>query len=171
MGLEGYFEVSDLGRVRAVERRVRFVDKKGIEQWRIKAPRVLRTQTINSGYLVVHMQANRKRFARTVHSVVAEAFIGPRPERYDVCHNNGIRTDCRAANLRYDTRSNNHKDRVGHGTIYDGATMAKLSPEAINLIRAAKNNSPEFVKNAALAFGVSPTCVRRVIRKESWKYV
>lgn len=53
---------------------------------------------------------------RTVHSLVALAFIGPRPHGYEVCHNNGNPLDNRVDNLRYGTSADNKLDQVRHGT-------------------------------------------------------
>jgi hypothetical protein len=44
------------------------------------------------------------------------AHVGPRPDGMQVCHNNGLRTDNRLSNLRYDTASGNMRDRILHGT-------------------------------------------------------
>ena len=52
----------------------------------------------------------------TVHSLIASAFIGPRPEGVDVMHKNGDRVDNRAENLAYGTRSENNHDKEKHGT-------------------------------------------------------
>ncbi len=42
-----------------------------------------------------------------VHALVALAFIGPRPDGYDVMHIDGTRTNNAVGNLRYGTRSEN----------------------------------------------------------------
>lgn len=170
VGMEGFFEVSDAGRIRTVEREVRFVSKKGNESWRTKKPHVMCTQIINSGYVLVHLSIHDARKARTVHTVVAEAFIGPRPKGFDVCHNNGNRQDNRAENLRYDTRSANHLDRIAHGTIYSPKSVYKLSPSIADFIRFVDDGTPEFVQRAALAFGVQAHTIRRVLTKVLWKY-
>lgn len=56
----------------------------------------------------------RKRFL--VHHLVAEAFIGPRPDGMEVRHANDVRDDNRADNLRYGTRSDNMYDSIRNGT-------------------------------------------------------
>lgn len=53
---------------------------------------------------------------RTVHGLVAAAFLGERPDGMDICHINGDYTDNRAANLRYDTHANNQLQMVADGT-------------------------------------------------------
>lgn len=170
IGMEGFFEVSDAGRIRAVERTVRFVSKKGNESWRTKKAHIMRTQVTNSGYDLAHLSIDDVRKAKTVHSIVAAAFIGPRPKGLDVCHNNGDRRDNRAVNLRYDTRSANHLDRVAHGTIYSPNGSSKLNPSIAEFIRSTNDGTPEFVKRAATTFKVSAHTIRKVLRKASWKY-
>jgi hypothetical protein len=170
VGMERFFEVSDAGRIRTVERKVRFVSKKGNESWRTKKSHIMRTQVINSGYDLVHLSIDYVRKAKTVHSVVAEAFIGPRPKGLDVCHNNGNRRDNRAENLRYDTRSANHLDRIAHGTIYGPEGCHKLTASIAEFIRSTYDGTPEFTKRAALVFGVNEHSIRKVLRKASWKY-
>lgn len=60
---------------------------------------------------------NGKRRLRTVHTLVAEAFLGPRPPGLDVRHKNDVKTDCRAENLHYGTRSQNMVDAVENGRV------------------------------------------------------
>ena len=55
---------------------------------------------------------------RYVHHLVLEAFVGPRPEGTECCHGNGIRSDNRLCNLRWDTHKENYADAVRHGTAY-----------------------------------------------------
>lgn len=45
-----------------------------------------------------------------VHVLVAEAFIGPRPEGQVVCHSNSRKSDNFLENLRYDSQANNLSD-------------------------------------------------------------
>jgi hypothetical protein len=52
---------------------------------------------------------------RYVHSLVAEAFIGPRPIGLEVRHLDGDSTNNAVDNLRYGTHAENMQDRVKHG--------------------------------------------------------
>lgn len=167
---EGYFEVSNQGRVRTVERKVRFVSKRGCESWRVKARKIISQQLINSGYMVVHLQKDGVRHAKTVHSVVAMAFLGERPCGLDVCHNNGVKTDNRSVNIRYDTRRNNHADKVLHGTVYAGATQAKITAKDAAIIRKIANDNLMGKKELAAMYGVTSETIRRVLKNETWKY-
>ena len=80
--------------------------------------------------------AEREYTHKFVHVLVLEAFIGPRPPKYQACHNNGDTTDNRLQNLRWDTVSNNHMDKHRHGTMQIGSkhSKAKLTETQVWLI-------------------------------------
>lgn len=104
---DGLYEVSSLGNVRSVSRLLPFMSKKGNWFVRRTQTKLLAKNSMNAGYHIVHLYRDDARTVRTVHSVVAAAFIGPRPAGLDVDHRNGKRQDNRAENLRYLTRSEN----------------------------------------------------------------
>lgn len=155
---------SSLGRIKSHAKKVRFVCKAGVERRRLKKEKILSPGKHNGNYLLLR----RSRGARTVHSLVAEAFYGPRPAGLVVCHNNGKRKDNRAQNLRYATRKENLKDMVKHGTVYAGATQAKLSKRQVKQIRALKALSHQKL---AVRFGVTDETIRRIQKFELWKYI
>lgn len=116
LGLEDRYEVSDRGRVRRLARMTRNRSAEfELEQ------KVLRPRASRRGYLAVNLTTSVERgrpgykLVRTIHTLVMAAFVGPRPDGMDVCHNNGDKTDNRLENLRYDTRSANCFDTVAHG--------------------------------------------------------
>lgn len=110
-GWEGYYQVSDHGRVRSVDR---VVDRSDGRRNRLRG-KVLSLSARASGHIGVTLRRG-KLTTYGVHQLVAAAFIGPRPEGMEVCHNNGDPADNRVENLRYGTRSENTRDRVDHGT-------------------------------------------------------
>lgn len=87
---------------------------------RIRGPRgnILKLNAHALGYQIVDVRFDDepKTKTRTVHSLVAMAFHGPRPDGLDVAHGNCIKTDNRPSNLRYATRSENLIDSyiMGH---------------------------------------------------------
>ena len=68
-----------------------------------------------SGYLTVGLRKAGTSKAYKIHHLVAAVFIGPRPDGSIICHNNGIKTDNRASNLRYGSHIGNNRDTVRHG--------------------------------------------------------
>lgn len=113
VGYEDFYEVSDLGQIRSLDRVMPHARYPGHTQ-RLTG-RVL-SPGISNGYLSVVLSAEARRRVVKVHTIVAEAFLGPRPTDRVACHENGIRTDNRLINLRYDTVSANVRDAVRHGT-------------------------------------------------------
>ena len=112
-GYEGTYEVSDLGRVRSVDR---WVSRANGGQYRRRGKVLAAHPHPRAGYPLVKLKINNAVHSATTHALVMLAFVGPRPEGLEVCHNNGDPTDNRPANLRYDTRSENRRDSVRHGT-------------------------------------------------------
>jgi hypothetical protein len=109
---EGLYEISDLGRVRTVPRIV----KSGRSGWRQVPSRIRRLGKHSFGYSLVVMTApGRQRVTKMLHSLVLEAFVGPRPPGAVACHNDGDPGNNRLDNLRWDTQSSNLLDAVAHG--------------------------------------------------------
>lgn len=112
-GWEGYYEVSNFGRVRSVDRWVDYTDgRRRFIEGQIRRPK----PNAKGGHLLVGLNRDNHKTMRCVHALVMFAFVGPRPEGMGVCHNNGDPTDNRLPNLRYDTKSANMQDSVLHGT-------------------------------------------------------
>ncbi len=121
-GYEGLYEVSDQGRVRSLDRLATDTGKGGSSRTRLFHGRI-RRQVINAqtGYPCVVLCAGGQDRTVTVHTLVLEAFVGPRPDGMYACHNNGIKTDLRLLNLRWDTPSENSFDAVRHGNNVNAA--------------------------------------------------
>ena len=108
-GFEGSYEVSDLGRVRSLDRVI--VTKAG--QQRRLPGRMLRPTVSDPGYPFV--QFGKHDAPRRIHNIVTLAFLGPCPEGMEVRHLNGDKLDNTLSNLRYGTHSENVKDTSRHG--------------------------------------------------------
>lgn len=97
-GYEGFYQVSNLGKVRSLDRIVNGNRLKG---------KILSQVQDTKGYLFLQLSknGNSKRFS--VHRLIAEAFI-PRIEGKNyIDHINGIRNDNRIKNLRWCTHQEN----------------------------------------------------------------
>ena len=116
-GHEGIYEVSNHGRVRSVDRTVTRSDG---QVHQLKG-NILRTPLNKYGYPCVNLCIQGKQQKRHVHALVAEAFIGTRPDGVDVCHSDGDPANNHVDNLRYGTRSENMLDSVRHGTDHNAA--------------------------------------------------
>jgi hypothetical protein len=108
-GWENFYEVSDHGRVRSIERVIPF---KG--RTRRVFPRILRPWQ-RGGRLAVTLADGGRKTRRHVHLLVLETFIGPRPFGLECCHRDDDPTNNRLDNLRWDTHSSNELDKVRNG--------------------------------------------------------
>jgi hypothetical protein len=102
-GYEGRYQVSNMGRVRSLDHKVRVVAK-GVDTFRRSPGKVLRPGRCQSGHMSV---AIGKGNSRPVHQLVLHAFVGPTPEGHEVLHLNHVPSDNRLEKLRYGTRSEN----------------------------------------------------------------
>jgi predicted XRE-type DNA-binding protein len=125
---------------------------------------------LSRGYHSVQL-SNRRRV--TVHKLVAEAFIGPRPDGCQVNHKNGIKTDNRVENLEYVTRSENmkHAHRLGlKSNKGEKHSRHKLTGAEIEQIRALLA-SEVAQKAIAEMFSVDPSHVSHIKRGKVWSHL
>lgn len=85
--------------------------------WSTKgAGRYLKPAIDSRGYRRVSIRLDGKSLTRTVHTLIALTYLGPRPDGLEICHNDGDPMNNSAHNLRYDTHSSNMLDKAKHGT-------------------------------------------------------
>jgi hypothetical protein len=94
----GVYEVTSDGRVK------RALGGKGA-----RLGKELRRFIATTGYVVVNVCVDGKKGVAHVHSLVAEAHIGPRPAGMEINHKDGDKGNCAVSNLEYVTRSENGK--------------------------------------------------------------
>lgn len=100
---EGLYQVSNLGRVKSLEHKVK--NKHG---YRTVKERILKTFLDGGGYVQVYLYKNNTRTHYHVHRLVAQAF---KPNPYNkpcINHLNKIRTDNRVDNLEWCTHEENN---------------------------------------------------------------
>lgn len=109
-GFEGYYEVSDTGLVRSVDR---IVDDSKLHSKKLKGKvlKLCKTQCRNGskdGYYVVNLRQKGTSNVRFVHRLVAEAFLPNPKELPTVNHKNGNKQDNRISNLEWASHSENN---------------------------------------------------------------
>ena len=162
---EGLYEVSDLGRVRSVDRDVVYLNG----QVRHYNGQIMK-QTINKQHNrpAVNLIKDKKRHSKYPHILVAEAFIGERPEGYDVCHIDGDCTNNRLENLRYDTKSQNSIDMYRYGGKNGNG---KLSIEQVLEIRRLYATGKYKQCELAKKYNVRQTNISHIVRRISYQWL
>lgn len=154
VGFEGRYEVSDAGRVRSLDARVRYVDRAGREGFRLHQGKVLSAR-ISAGSRYVRVALAPSKTFRMVHTLVAEAFCGPRPDGYVAMHLDGNRRNNCADNIAWGSQSENLSQ-----IFWDG--RRKVTPAAVANIRAVRGHLS--ADSVCSQFGISASHVRDIWR-------
>lgn len=165
VGREGQNEVSSLGRVRSLDRVVEFSNRWGGTSYANRKGKILKPGKHNQGYRVVSMDGRK---SQTIHSLVAAAFIGPRPKGFDINHIDGDKTNNAAANLEYVTRRGNmaHAQRTGlwdnRGEMNGQATATNAQVKAAyDLVASGLSRKEAAGRIGIAAHVVGAACVGR----------
>lgn len=163
-GYEGWYQVSNLGRVRSLDRWIllgktrRFypgVTLKGTSQW--------------DGYVLVAI----KRKGYRIHRLVAREFLGEIPKGKQVNHKDGNKKNNRLDNLEYVTPSQNiqHSYRTGLcKSVGERHYRSKLTESDVIEIRK-KWEEGESQETLSSTFKVTRSCITYVVRRKTWKHV
>lgn len=121
------------------------------------------------GYRRACLSVASKKIHRTVHSLVLEAFVGPRPQGLEAAHLDGNQTNNNAANLAWLPRKENLSHKIVHGTHQRGERhgMARLSPHQVAEIRPLRGSVSSYA--LARQYGVNQTTIARIWRGASWR--
>lgn len=130
-GYEGIYEVSNLGKIRTIPRKVKKWDGE-----RTLLPIVRKTFFSPGGYERSVLSLNGVNEKVLVHRIVAGAFIENPYNKPDVNHKNGIKSDNTVNNLEWVTK----KENIRHA--FD---VLKRTPSRTghNLEWAIRNNKPQ----------------------------
>lgn len=128
-----------------------------------------------AGYAAVLIYTAGARRLRTIHTLVAEAFLGPKPTpRHEVNHKNGVKTDNRDRNLEWVTSSVNQYHRysvLGNvGPRGQRAGSSRLTETEVREIRARRENG-EKLKSLAPMFGVSFQTISEIATRKTWAWL
>ncbi|HEX9503586.1 MAG TPA: NUMOD4 domain-containing protein [Patescibacteria group bacterium] len=102
-GLEGSYQVSDLGRIRSLDRKILHYAG-GLRKWN---GRIMKLIKMENGYQAVNLKNHYN--IKLVHRLVAETFIPNLEAKPCVNHINGIKEDNRMDNLSWVTYSENER--------------------------------------------------------------
>jgi hypothetical protein len=152
IGYAGWYQVSNLGRVRSVKRLTADAVAK-----RVRHPKhMLRLGSNNRGRLQVTLSKNgvTKRFL--VHRLVLAAFAGPCPEDHDGLFRDGNPAKCELDNLRWGFRGTESREEP-----------KKITVDVVLDIRA----STESGRALGRRYGVSQATISHIKTKKSWTNV
>lgn len=106
-GYEGLYQVSNLGRVKSLNKKVNTINQYGAIHKRTIKGRNLKQRETHNGYLRVKFIKNKKIQKVRVHRLVAEAFI--EKPKLEVNHIDGNKKNNNVENLEWVTPKENKK--------------------------------------------------------------
>jgi flagellar hook-basal body complex protein FliE len=164
-GFEGRYEVSSLGRFKALGRPIVYKDgrKGNLNEKMIKG------SIGNNGYYSITFDSTTRKLA---HRVVAETFLGKQEYRLTVNHKDGIKTNNSIDNLEWATykENNDHARNTGlcnqHG---NNTNLTKFSEQLIAALKKVKNKYQTSAGDLAEIFDMSQSHVYEILNGTSRK--
>ena len=165
VGYEGFYLVSNQGRVKSLSRLV--------SHWRGGTRpfgRILKPGKLSNGRWGVRLSRNGVIKGYLVAHLVAAAFLGP-SNGLHVLHRNDVTTDDRVENLRYGTHAQNMQDKVLNGLSNRGAKhhKAKLTEDQARAIKT--RSQTEDTRMLAKEFGVSSNTIQAIKHGYNWGWL
>lgn len=143
VGYEGLYQVSNLGRVKSLEREVW-----NHQGYTTKKERILKQSFDSKKYLIVRLCNRDNQPCFKVHRLVTKAFIPNLENKPFIDHINTIRTDNRVGNLRWCTAHENninpltrkHRSEGLKGRdVWMSGKFSKDCPNSIPIVQLTKN--------------------------------
>lgn len=167
-GYVGIYSVSTEGRLRSEARLV----GEGGPNPHMRKQQIRKCSPSTTPYISVQLRKNGVPEFTYLHRLILTAFVGPCPESFDGCHNDGNSFNNRPSNLRWDSRANNHADKRLHGTdtIGEHHPMAKLDDAKVLHLRMRRSEGATFAVLAA-EFNISVMTAYRAATRKSWSHI
>lgn len=170
----GYYQVSNLGRIRGVDRIVASTHK-NYKLRNIKGI-YIKQRLSHRGYPIVFLSdtANKKRKSPVVHRIVAFAFIPNPLNLEEVNHINGIKTDNKINNLEWVTHRENiihaHKNGLRVSPKGEKNGLSRLKNKDIFRIRKMYKKGI-LQKIIGIKFSVGQENISRIVNRKSWSHI
>lgn len=164
-GYEGYYQVSNFGKIKSLKRERRLLEI------------ILKEKKDKDGYLRVNLFKKNKRKMYGVHCLVLQAFISNPENKPQVNHKDGVKINNNFENLEWNTNSENQKHawKTGLHTARYGENhgQSKLNDWDVKVIRKLYKNSIYWHNQTRIAtlFKISQACIYKIVNNETWKHI
>ena len=169
-GFEVLYEVSNLGRIRSLDK---IVDRSTKGRF-LQKGKLLTPCDRGNDYLRVCIRIKNKQTTFSVHREVAVAFLGDPPSNsHQVNHKNGNKQDNRAKNLEWVTPKENtiHAAKSGLHPRGERSGMAKLTDKKVARIRKLYSSGKYSQTKLGAMFNVSQVLVGQIVHRKIWTHV
>jgi hypothetical protein len=166
VGFTGYYEVSNMGRVRTVSHFVRKGNGVRYVQGRLRT-----LQPVDGGYLKVRLYKNDTGHNRWVHRLVARAFLRNPQHKPEVHHRRDPKRNNAVTNLKWVTVAEHARLTRLEGKIRRGSYngRSELNTRQITEMRELRRH--QTLRQLATRYGVGESCVSMIVRRRRWKHI
>lgn len=163
------YQVSNLGNVRSLDRVEFFGCHTRIRKGTLFTPQVNR-----DGYLKVGIRQNGKYVLKSIHRLVAEAFLPNENNLPQVNHKNGNKQDNTVSNLEWISAKDNciHaiKTNLYQTARGESSNRSHLTESDIIKIREIYQSIKNYCEVARI-FKISEATARAIIKRETWRHI
>ena len=168
-GYEGFYQVSNRGRVRSVDR---VVENRGFP--RNQRGKTIKLRSTPFGYLDVGLHKEGKYKRCRVHRLVAEAFIDNPENKPEVNHDDGDKTNNHVRNLYWATRKENMDHAVATGLLNvkgENNYINKLTQEEVKNIISTLQNTNQSIISIAKDYNINRQSIYNINTGISWSWL
>lgn len=167
-GYEGYYQVSNLGRVKSLSRELNI--KKGVRKTK---ERIIANSNNGNGYFVCSLSKGMKRKSILTHRLVAMAFIDNKENFNEVNHKDGNKNNNSSYNLEWCNRQyniNHSWDNKLTNCIGEGHHNSILNNNIVTEMRNKYSGGNYSYKKLSDEYGVNMFTIRNVIKRYTWNH-
>lgn len=171
---EGYYQASNLGNIRSLDRWIDNPNKKAKTNGYIKKKMILKQNKIKSGYYTTALSREGTTKAYLTHRLIAIAFLSNPLNKPQVNHKNGVKTDNNVSNLEWATRSENaihsyeNKLQISRkGSLHGSAKLSELDVLEIRSLLLKKVDKNQISEVFKISYGT----VCDIEKRRRWKHI
>lgn len=167
--LDGCYQISNLGRVKSVEREV----KCAYGAKRVIKERVLKQTKNRYGYYEVRPQVEGRKYLLRIHRLVATYFVDNPDNKPHVNHKDCDKLNNYPENLEWVTNAENVKHAVKNGLNVKGedSHFARLTKNDVLQIRSILSQGFATNTEIAEAYNISMPTVSNIKNRDSWRHL
>lgn len=171
-GYEGFYQISNLGKVKSLKRTISF-RRNGVNNTIKVKTIILSPGKYRGGYLQVSLNKRGKGTTNKMHRLVGQAFI-PNPENKPcINHLNGIKTNNYAQNLEWCTYEENNRHAIKHKLNQmqgEHHPLSKLTEIEVLEIRKLRKKGYKIIL-LANKFNICKGNVSLITSRKAWKHI
>lgn len=167
---EGFYEASNLGRIRSMSRQIK---TRPHGRWYLRTIKstLLKEAENGFGYKVVGLCKKGVVRHYKVQRLIASAFIPNPDKKSDTNHKSGDKGDNSVKNLEWVTRGENHKHAFRMGLRRRPKGKRKLNEKKVRIIKIIIKLGFLNIKDIAELFCVKGSCISNIKHGHRWGYV